>query len=125
MAKTIKPRIQSDKPKSNIFRWDVFLVDIFGRFGVTGGIIITIIMIFIIWGTTDQKREFIDKFILLKNLDAQSSYIYWVAISFAIVFIAQIFFHRSKIKSKNERINDLKNYIEKLESVHFIKSENK
>ncbi len=44
-----------------------YLAGIMKEVGLIGFIVLVIASVFLIWGTTVQKREFIDTFILLKN----------------------------------------------------------
>lgn len=61
-----KKSIESVPQESSYIK---YLAGIMKEIGLTGFIVVVVVAVFLIWGTSDQKREFIDRFILLKHID--------------------------------------------------------
>lgn len=57
------------KKKKRINPWVNALSTLFKELGAPGFIMVLGAFTFITWGTVDQKREFIDSYILLKGVD--------------------------------------------------------
>jgi hypothetical protein len=123
---TKKDPIQTDRPvtkkvkmpsiaSKHRFKLDLFLVELMGKFGITGLIIFTVVYTFLNHGTEAQYRMFIDKFILL-NLSESDSFIYvFIAIIAALMFLFQNIFYRNKIKLKDQEITFLEERVKDLE----------
>jgi len=80
-------------------------------------IIFVVVFTFFYNGTSEQKKEFIDKFILLKFPKEEQSYVYFALILIVIVFVSTLNFYRNRLKIKEERIEELTKDIDKLHSV--------
>lgn len=123
MAKAVRDKNPTPKKLNKLptppFRLDIFLIEVAGRFGITGAGVLALIYLFFQYSTLEQKREFIDKFILLKTQGLGNSYVIYLGIFFVVLFIFQNYFFRKKDKLKNERIKELEEHIEKLEERHF------
>lgn len=115
MAKSIKPAPKNQVKTIRHFRVDVFLIEIFGRFGITGSCILTAIYIFLQFGTIEQKREFIDSFILLKIAKSDNKIAIFIVIILVILFLFQNVFFRKKNKLKEQRIFELERQLKFLE----------
>ena len=113
MAKTTAPK-KSNYP---IYRVDLFLLELCGKFGVTGAVIICILYVFVKDGSLEQQhREFIDKFILFKNTNGETPYLVFAGIIIVIIFFSQNVFFKKRDKLKDEKIEQLNAYISKLEA---------
>jgi hypothetical protein len=116
LAKTATAKKTSREP----FRLDTFIIEIAGKFGISGACILTILYVFLNYGTLAQKREFIDKFILLKTSQGDNGYILYLVIIIVVAFIGQTVYFRNRIKLKNERIKELEQHSNALEN-KFLK----
>jgi hypothetical protein len=97
-------------------RADVFVIELLSRFGLIGGTLAFFMTVFLVWGTTEQKREFIDRFILLKGINGHHDYAVFIAILIIIMFLAQRFYYRNQIGIKDVRIKELERYSNSIEN---------
>ncbi len=93
------------KSKQNV--WIILFSQLVARFGLGGTVVIVILYTFIKEGSTHQHQEFIDKFILLKFHNDESSYLFFILILLIIVFAGTVINLKRQIKDKEERITDL------------------
>lgn len=112
MAKANSPR----KPQREPFRLDIFLIEIAGKFGISGACILTVLYIFLKSATLEQHREFIDKFILLKTKTGDNGYILYLAIIAVIAFVGQTLYFRNRLKLKDDRIKQIEEYNNSIEN---------
>lgn len=85
--------------------------------GLPGFIVLILVFIFMVWGTSEQKVEFIDRYILLKNIDEEP----WpatLAIAFMalLVIIGWVYYDMRlrSAKEENKRIAREKSELQKL-----------
>jgi hypothetical protein len=98
------------------FRVDVFIIELMGKFGITGTCVAALIYIFLTSASTIQKQEFIDKFILLKWLREDNNFIIYAVLLVVIIFVFQRSFYIRRIRLKDERIRDLEQHNNALEN---------
>jgi hypothetical protein len=106
----------TSKKSKEEFSWQKFVIELASRFGVSGAVTLCILLIFLIWGTVDQKREFIDKFILLNNKHGDSHYPVYLVIIATVAFVGQRIYFLKRIKLKDDRIKELEHHNNSLEN---------
>ncbi|MBN8670466.1 MAG: hypothetical protein J0L80_07250 [Chitinophagales bacterium] len=117
MAKASKPvkKKQVAKPSdtgNNSDSWYVKVFIVIGdRFGLHGIITFFIMFIFLKFGTDVQKKEFVDRFILLKYENGIQPYPYFIVIIVCIFYIMTLSYYWRKLKIKQQRIVDLEKII--------------
>jgi len=108
---------KSKQPPTQESRSIKYLAGIVKEIGLTGFIVVVIVAIFLIWGTADQKREFIDRFILLKHVNQNpfSCVLVVVGLLF-LLLIGSIYSSRMfKLrKEENNRIGKEKSELQEL-----------
>lgn len=76
--------------------------------GASSVVIVALVFIFLFFSSPDQKREFIDIWILFKPLVPENVVIYRVIILIIFVLLLlQLYFTTTKVKEKNIRIDEL------------------
>ena len=103
-------------PGNAKFRWDVYLIELVSRIGIFGAVVIALLTLFIVRGTTAQHREFIDRFFLLKWSKESNFYLYFIITCLVILFLVQYFYYKQRIKLKDERILELVNERDRLQN---------
>lgn len=93
----------------------MFIIELAARFGVTGACVLTVIWVFLNYGTLDQKHTFIDKFILLNIKESDNKYVLYIGIILVVLFLIQNLFFRKKDKLRKDRITELERHIQELE----------
>ena len=94
-----------------------YLAGIVKEIGLTGFIVVVVVAVFLIWGTSDQKREFIDRFILLKHIDQNpfSCVLVVVGLLFLLLFGSIYSSKMSKLRrEENNRIGKEKSDLQEL-----------
>jgi hypothetical protein len=107
---------ENKSSQSNNFRWDIYIIELASRIGVFGAVVIALLTLFILRGTVAQHREFIDKFFLLKWRNNENFYQYFIITCLIVLFLVQHFYHKQRIKVKNERITELLNERDRLQN---------
>ncbi len=89
--------------------WLKYLSGIVKEIGIIGFIVVIIVAIFLIWATPDQKREFIDSYILLKNNNPYHCVIIVVFLA-SLMIIGTIYYQKmlNLRKKENNRIGQKK-----------------
>jgi hypothetical protein len=108
---SVVPKPRASKPPG--MPWGFFIVDLFTKFGVGGGVIIVVTIVFLGWGSATQKQEFIDRYLLLKWPRGEEKYPYFVLGVILILFLMNWVFNTRKLKLKDERINILTEELKK------------
>ena len=94
-----------------------YLAGIMKEVGLVGFIVLVVTFTFLVWGTVEQKREFIDKFILLKNID-ENPYPYVIIIIFLLLIIVVGGIYANKLlkarKEENNRIGQEKSRLQEI-----------
>jgi hypothetical protein len=107
---------ENKSSQSGNFRWDIYLVELASRIGVFGTVVIALLTLFILRGTVAQHREFIDKFFLLKPRNNENFYQYFIITCLIVLLLVQHFYHKQRLKVKNERITELINDRDRLQN---------
>lgn len=97
-----------------------FVVELASKFGVTGAVVLCILITFLVWGTVEQKRYFIDKFILLKTMPGWNGYLVFIIAVVILAFVGQRIYFRNQVKLKDTRIRELERHSNILEN-KFLK----
>ncbi|MBL7712350.1 MAG: hypothetical protein JNL13_07805 [Chitinophagaceae bacterium] len=84
--------------------WAVNTID---RIGMSGFLIICAVSIFIFWGTVDQKRKFIEKFILLNFKKEELSHSVVFIIFLLLAYIITLNYYQKRHKLQRQRIETL------------------
>lgn len=113
MAKASSSKPPSTRSNPGAGLTIIRVIDIFTRFGIGGGIIVVVTIVFLIWGSPEQKREFIDRYVLFKWPKGQEGYPFFVLLIILIIFIIIWNFYHHKIKLKDEKIKILTAELEK------------
>jgi di/tricarboxylate transporter len=91
------------------------LATILKEVGISNFVILMVVCIFIWYGNSEQKREFIDRFILLKNIDENPFPFASVIVFFIFIMIIGYTIMNNKIKileNENKRIGQQKSELE-------------
>jgi hypothetical protein len=107
--------LAKDKPSSKSKTWDTIVINLVANFGVSGAIIVVILIILLVYGTTQQYREFIDKFILLKFQKNDYFILGYLAIILTFILVSDFLHFKRKIALKDERIKNLEQDVERLQ----------
>jgi len=110
------PVVLPKKSPREPFRLDIFIIELAGKFGVTGACALAVLWVFLKNGTLEQHREFIDKFILLKTNQGDNKYIIYLVIVIVIAFVLQRAYFNNRIKLKDQRIKELEQHGNALEN---------
>lgn len=113
-SKPTKPK-KAAVPSSHRFKLDLFLIELMGKFGITGLVSVTVISVFLKDGTKEQHQMFIDKFILFNFTKADNFIYVFIAIIGALMFLFQNIFYRNKIKLREQEIKFLEERVKDLE----------
>lgn len=81
------------------------LAGIMKEVGLIGFIVLVIASVFLIWGTVDQKREFIDTFILLKNSNQNSFPCVIVILTLFLLLVIGSIYSNKMLKLRREENN--------------------
>jgi Na+/alanine symporter len=84
------------------------------RLGISGTIIISVIVAFFWFGTIEQKRFFIDQYILLKFIKEDRAWAVFILICLLIAFIFTHKHYRDQLKIKDQKIDDVNKQLEAL-----------
>lgn len=87
------------------------LATIFKELGLPSFLIVIVVGIFFLFGSPEQKSEFIDRFILLKNVQEDPFPFAIVVASLLLIIIIGGYYQQKeikKLKSENRRIGDEK-----------------
>lgn len=96
-----KTAVNSSSPRRS---WDEILIDMASRFGLSGVIILCLLYCFMAWGTLEQHREFIDRFILLKFPNKNSIFPYYIIILLVIIIAGVVVYFKKRLAITEERI---------------------
>lgn len=105
--------------KKHRFRWDILLVELAAKVGVTRTVILGLLLFFIFKGTTQQHEEFIDKFFLLKFTTGANYYLSSGIIFLVILLLYQYFYFKSRLELANEKVRELKKERDKLKEKYL------
>lgn len=94
--------------------WLSLLTSLFKELGLPGFITVIVTFVFLFWGSAEQKREFIDTFILLKNQNPFPCVI--IIVSLIAVLLISTFFYRKMLKLRKEENNRIGEEKSKLQS---------
>lgn len=93
-----------------------YFTGIVKEIGLTGFIIVVVVFVFLIYGTAEQKREFIDRFILLKHVSSSNPFNCIIVVLFlvAIITIGGIYYNLifNLRKKENNRIGKEKSKLQ-------------
>jgi len=96
MAKKAKtPKLFGKTPMN---RPDVWIVDLVERFGIVNSLLVVYIYIFVANASLEQKREFIDKYVLFKTPKNGSTYIFFLLLCLYAI-------HSFKVRHYKKRLN--------------------
>ncbi len=82
-----------------------YLAGIMKEVGLIGFIVLVIASVFLIWGTTVQKREFIDTFILLKNTNQNQFPCVIVILTLFLLLVIGSIYSNKMLKLRREENN--------------------
>lgn len=94
-----------------------YLASLLKELGLAGFIVLVITFTFLVFATVDQKREFIDRFILLKDFDNNKVPFFVIVIVLLSIVIIQNILFRARIRilnADNTRIGLQKSELERL-----------
>lgn len=95
-------------PKKKPFDVPDFLVSTMSRVGISGTVIVFVMLIFWWYGTDTQKQLFIDKYILFKDIELGNNFPHLLIGVLVILFFINWYFYHKKTKLMGERIEELK-----------------
>jgi len=100
--------MSKDKDSSTNLKWlDTFLKHA-SKQGASSVVIVALVFVFVIFSSVEQKRCFIDTWILFKAVTPESVLHYRLVIGILfLLLIVQFYFTRMIIKLKNDRISEL------------------
>lgn len=91
-----------------------FLSIIVKEIGIFGFIAVFLSFIFLVWATTEQKEEFIDKFILLKPSGTDLHY-YFIILSLLVIIVFSSITFNYLLRLKKEEIKRISELKEELQ----------
>lgn len=97
-----------------------YLAGIMKEVGLPGFIVLVCVSIFLLWGTTEQKREFIDIYILQKHLNQNPFPCVIVIISLLLLLVMGSIYSNKILKLRKEENNRIG--MEKSELQEFLLS---
>jgi hypothetical protein len=100
-TRSTRPPVNRSTPSRS---WDEILIDMTSRFGLSGVAILCLLYCFMAWGSPDQHREFIDRFILLKFSNKDTIFPFYIILLLIIIIIGTIVYFKKRLAIKEERI---------------------
>jgi fucose permease len=91
------------------------LAGIFKELGLPGFVIVIVVFIFFVWGTSEQKMEFIDRFILMKKAESDPfPFCLIILVLILIMIIGHVYFKKMLqiAEDENKRISEEKSRLQ-------------
>lgn len=106
------------KKKSNVpqeYGLIRFLAALMKEVGLPGFIVVMVFFVFLVWGSADQKSVFIDRFVLLKNLDQNPFPCVIIIITLLLIMLVTSIYWAKMLnlrKEENNRIGQEKSALQ-------------
>jgi p-aminobenzoyl-glutamate transporter AbgT len=83
------------------------LSGLFKELGLPGFVVVIVVFIFFVWGTPDQKKEFIDRFVLMKGAETDPFPFCLIVLVLVLLLVIGWVYFKKHIKMYEDEIQRL------------------